>query len=674
MLSRVSAVCALAVALIVTAVSSSPAPAQATDTVSVRSDTTERIIPLAPIVVTAARVPVRADRVGFSVTVLGPADLGLHRAPSAADALRSAGGAFIDEANGPGGPTIVRLRGGEEVFTQILVDGVEINQNGGFFDFQGFDPGNIERIEIARGPQSALFGSSAVSGVVQFVSREGQAGPPRLSAGVEGRAATVNGAGYRARAGVSGGTGVVRYSGGLGRTFSRGIFELPNDATTGDASLRVDLTPSTRLDVAGTFRWMGTDAMLPVRDPGATRVPLDPNARNTRDRVISSVAAGFSPSAALRHQLRATLYREDFVYEDRRDDVATAESFPFFIFDADFRLDSRLVRTSVEYSGDYRADPHGEVVLSWGVRREQESVRDVTSGEFGEGRQKFERGSTAGFAEVLLSAVPRLDLLAGARIEKFEGIDAAVTPRASAVVRLVPGVLAARFAAGRAFKAPNLQQQYLDNPFIVSNPELRAETSTSIEGGLDLTSRRGTYRVAVTFFRQRFEDLIRSVDLGDGTGRQQNRNLGASRATGLEASLGWQPAGMWSAGLDAAWIRTRIVDAAGLPAAAFPEGEELPFRPRTIAGAHVDVAPASGLTARLRATYVGPQTVLSERFGGARVRIDGYTLIGATANLDVRSGWVLYARFDNLLDTHYETAYDRRGIPATGAVGVRWSK
>src|SRR5688500_20401294 len=87
------------------------------------------------------------------------------------DALRSHSGGHIEESAGPGGPTILRLRGGEEVFTQTLLDGVQLNQNGGFFDFQGLMLTNVARIEVLRGPQSALYGSTAMSGVVQKIGR-----------------------------------------------------------------------------------------------------------------------------------------------------------------------------------------------------------------------------------------------------------------------------------------------------------------------------------------------------------------------------------------------------------------------------------------------------------------------------------------------------------------------
>src|SRR5574341_1135087 len=91
-----------------------------------------------------------------------------------------------DEGAGAGGPAVLRLRGGEEPYTQVLFDGVPININGGFLDVQGLALTNVERMEVARGPQSALYGSSAISGVVQMVTRRGESGPPRFDFSAEG--------------------------------------------------------------------------------------------------------------------------------------------------------------------------------------------------------------------------------------------------------------------------------------------------------------------------------------------------------------------------------------------------------------------------------------------------------------------------------------------------------
>lgn len=640
-----------------------PAAAQVHDTTTLR-DT----VRLDPLVVTAGKVPVRASESGLSLTVVPGAEA--ERPLFSMDVLRALPGTHVDEAAGTGGPAIVRLRGGEEVHTQILVDGVQVNENGGFFDFQGVALGNLDRVEVARGPQSAVFGSSAMSGVVNFVTRAGRPGPARVEAAWEGGGAADHGRSYRGTASVSGGGRALRYSAGAGTVYSRGFLRLPHDVRSLDGSLRVDTDPAARWQGTGTFRWIGVRGRLPVRDPGATRVPLDPNARYERDRAVASATARFAPGGRWGHQLRGSAYRQRFVYDDQKDDVPEQ---PFFVFDANFFLESVLHRATVEYVGSWdgrrSADGSG-VALTYGAQWERESLEDESRGDFGPGEQSFGRHSGALFGEVRAGVGRDLRLMAGARAERYEGLATEVTPRASAALRVLPGVLTVRTAVARGYKAPNLQQQYVENPFIASNPDLEPERSTSVELGADAVAPDGRLSGGATVFRQTFFDLIRTV-AQEGTEKQINRNLGRSRATGIEWSGRWAPGPRWALGTDGAWVRTEIVENSGLDPAAFPLGEPLPGRPDVVGAAYVEMTPAPRLTGTVRATYVGRQTVLSERFSGDRVEVDPYLLASLGVDYAAARRTTLYARVDNALDRRYETAFDRPGAPLTVFLGVR---
>jgi outer membrane receptor for ferrienterochelin and colicin len=442
---------------------------------------------------------------------------------------------------------------------------------------------------------------------------------------------------------------------------------LPHDTETGEAAVRLDALPTDALRLDWVYRFAGVDSKLPVRDPGATRAPLDPNARNERDRQVTALTAHFLSSPGWQHRLRASYCGEDFLYDDRKDDVPPSPEF--FVFDANFSLDGRLARPALEYSADVRLGGGGGV-FTYGASWERERLRDRTAGDFGASRQVLRRSSRAGFAEVQLRPSARIDVLAGLRAEKYEGLEVSVTPRASAVVQLEPDALSLRLAAGRAYKAPKLQEQFLDNPFIVSNPDFEPETSTSVEAGLDLSG-RGGFTAGLTLFRQDYRDLIRAVGLEDGTGRQQNRNLGVSRAQGVEWRAAYR-AERWAASTSGTWLRTEIRDAAGLPPGSFPEGEALPFRPSVVAGASLELDVTDRFRALVRADAMGRQIVRSARFSGRRVTLDPYVLTGLVLNWDATTRWQLYARIDNLLGAEYETGYDRRGLPATAALGFRW--
>ncbi len=658
------------------------AHAQRRDTVSTDSTRLGRPVPLDSIVVTGARLPVTRAQLGFALTAISLNDPSTTPRAYASDVLRDVPGSFVDEAAGPGGPTIVRLRGGEEVFTQILVDGVQINQNGGFFDFLGLALNNLDGVEIARGPQSAVYGSSAVSGVVNFISRRGTPGRPDLDlqtvagthAGVQtsGLGGDLESGGtFRAAVNAGGGTDWLGYSVGLGHAYRRGQYQQPHNTRTRDVSVRLDATPSNRWELTSSTRFVGVESKLPVRDPGASRVPLDPNSLYERDRIVSSLTGTFMPSRIWRHRVSASVYRERFLYDDRRDDVDPMSMLGFFVFDADFALRSVLWRAAAEYVGTVVLEPDAnfDVTLSYGTRWEREDLTDSTSGDFGDGSLGLARSSGAGFVELLFDAAP-VSLLTGARIEKFEDLDAEVTPRVAAKIALLPGHLWLRSAVGRAYKAPNLQQQFLDNPFIASNPDLKAETSWSWDVGADFQTRNGRFFGAVSFFHQEFDNLIRTV-AQEGSSQQINRNLGKSTARGLEWDLRYRPRERVAFGAYGSWIHTDIVDNSGLSDAAFPIDSVLPFRPRYQSALFVDLRVAGLLDVKLTSKVTGSQIVLTERFSGSRVRIDPYHLLSLDAVVHPSRTLDFYTRIDNVFNQNYQTAFDRRGIPLTVLFGAR---
>lgn len=627
---------------------------------------------LPPIVVTASRLPADARDLGIATWSLARADLAAEPTPSAAAALALAPGAAIDEGTGPGGPSVLRLRGGEEPFTQVVFDGVPINISGGFLDLQGLTLTNVERIEVARGPLSALWGSSAMSGVVQFITRAGQPGPPRFELQAEGGRAAEHGEQAHTELTTSGGDERLRYSGGVGYTYYRGIYDLPHHLTTGDASLRLDAALADGWTLIATARHMDIEARLPVRDPGATRVPLDPNQNDARTRTLGSVSAVWRATPRWQHRLTARVMRDDFTYRDRRDGVADSVSYPFFVFDFNLDFRSTLLRSALEYvaSHELTRGSGSPVNVSFGADWQREDQGVDQSGDFGDSQSELDRTNGSVFAELQGRPVARLAALAGGRVEKFQGLPAEFLPRGSLVLDLVPDRLALRAAAGRAFKAPNVDQQFLESPFTVPNPDLEPERSVSWEVGMIAGSPTRALSLALGYFRQRFDGLIRTVP-DDVQPKQTNRNLGKARSSGVELELtgGWSE--RWRGGVNLGWVDSEVLDNAGLSPADYPLGSPLPAVPRMTASAFVaaDVSPRIGV--RLRATAVGARTVFSERFTGQRIGLASHALLGLVLRWHATGSVDAYARVENLFGARYFTAFDRSGIPRTVVLGLR---
>ena len=219
-------------------------------------------------------------------------------------------------------------------------------------------------------------------------------------------------------------------------------------------------------------------------------------------------------------------------------------------------------------------------------------------------------------------------------------------------------------------QSPNLQQQFLENPFTDTNPDLEPETSFSWEGGITVGTPDGSTTLGLGFFHQRHTNLIRTVPI-EGSTKLTNQNLGESRAVGVEVEFERQWSVQWRTGLNATWIDTEVIDNAGLPPGQFPEGSDLLAIPSVTGTAFAEATLTDAVTVIGRASVVGEQTVFSERFSGERTKLDAYALFSLTVRVRAKSGLEFYSRINNLFNQPYQTAFDRSGQPLSAAVGVR---
>jgi vitamin B12 transporter len=625
------------------------------------------------VIVTASRVPASQPEVGFATSLLDRRDLAAEPTPYAARALALLPGVSIDEGTGPGGPTTLHLRGGDEPFTQMMFDGVAINISGGFNDIDGLLLTNVERVELARGPLSALWGSSAMAGAVQFVTRQGEPGPTRFEFLAEGGGAAERGAQTRSELLVAGGTERLQYSSGVGVAYNRGIYALPNDLLSSAWSGRLDARPTERWTLSATARYMAIQTNLPVRDPGVTRVPLDPNQRDRHYRWLGSLSTELAATPTWRHRLTASLLWDEFVYEDKQDTSLMTSAYPFFVFNYNFNFRSTLLRPALEYvaTHDLPLGRSGQrLALSYGAQWQREAEANHQGGDFGPAMSDFGRENAAVFTELQGRLGTRLSALAGARLDKFQGLTAELLPRASVVVEVVPDRLALRLAAGRAYKAPNVDQQFLDTPATIPNPSLKPESSVSWEIGATVTAPRRALTFAVGYFHQRYDDLIQTVPADTGS-KQTNKNLGRTQALGVEAEVERWWSERWRTGASVSWVKTEVLDNRGLDSTGYPIGGALPAVPSVTATGHVTADLSDLVTAVARVTVVGRQTVFTERFSGQRVPVDPYALVELVTQWHASQALTLYARVDNLLNTRYQTAFDRPGSSRTAVLGVR---
>jgi vitamin B12 transporter len=245
----------------------------------VEGDTTS----LPEIVVTATRYPVAADSVASTVTVLRGEDLRAQGIHFVADALRQVPGANVVSGGPFGSATSLFVRGGESDYVKVLVDGAPVNQPGGFYDFGSLTTDNVDRIEVLRGPASVLYGSDAIAGVVQIVTRRGGDGL-RLSAAGEGGSF----GSARWEASALGGGEALDWSASLSRITSDGTYEFNNDYRNTVASARLGAALGDRTTVGLSGRYYDALYHFPTDFTGA---PVDPNQFTTDETATFALDA-----------------------------------------------------------------------------------------------------------------------------------------------------------------------------------------------------------------------------------------------------------------------------------------------------------------------------------------------------------------------------------------------
>jgi vitamin B12 transporter len=607
----------------------------------VAGDTTS----LPEIVVTATRYPVAADSVASTVTVLRGDDLRAQGIRFVADALRQVPGASVVSGGPFGSATSLFLRGGESDYVKVLVDGAPVNQPGGFYDFGSLTTDNVERIEVLRGPASVLYGSDAITGVVQIVTRRGGEGL-RLSAAGEGGSF----GSARWEASALGGGEALDWSASLSRITSDGTYEFNNDYRNTVASGRLGAALGDHTTVGLSGRYYDASYHFPTDFTGA---PVDRNQFTTDETATFALDATHRLSETVDGQL--LLARSDIEngFENPADppaDPATGSSDQVSTdrTSADARLRLRMPEGIEAFAGGiFEAERQGvtgamEARDNWGI-----------------------------YAQASALPVSRLQLTASGRMDDNEQFGTFWTWRAAALAFASP-TTRLRASAGSGFKEPSFFETF-DTPFSLGNPDLRPERTVSFEAGIEQDLAGGVARIGVTGFVQRFRDLIQFTFAPPDPGGPNYFNVAAADANGVEAVLQAGTAAVRGT-LSYTHLWTEVTDAgfdAG-EAATFVEGQRLLRRPDDAVSAQLETTAIERARLGATLTWSGPRDDI--RFGqfpepNQRVELPSYTTLDLSGVVTVlgerrgRPGLELTARVENVFDEQYEQSV---GFPARG--------
>ncbi|RPJ70866.1 MAG: TonB-dependent receptor [Acidobacteria bacterium] len=636
------------------------------------------------VVVSAAQVEMPLTRTATSVAVLSRADMDARQVETPSDALRGVPGFSVSRNGGRGAVTSLFPRGGESDFTLVLVDGVKLNSFGGGFDFATLPSADIERVEVVRGPESALHGADAVGGVVHVVTRHG--GSPRAEGTIEGGSQDT----LRLSAGTWGSRGRVSWGAAAGRWASdgfTGIAPATGETVSNDDMLQKDLSGS------GSWRpTAGTDLRLTARLASHERGYPGPFGSNpigaytAVDRLSRGLTTQRQYAARWLQPLPGTGQRGRLSasagYLDQSND-----------FESSFGLSASGTRR-VDARAAASIDLASSAAVSFGG--EWQSERATSTFITGEAFEPvpIDRHALAGFAEVRLVPHSQISLTAGLRAEQIRRDalaqsldpysprptfgaheDTAISPRVSGAFSLprsgrVFSWTRVHAAAGTGMRAPDaLEIAFTDNP------DLQPERSRSLEAGVDQALLGDRLVLAATAFANRYDNLIVAVGpvLTDAS-RYRTDNISNARSRGVETSAALRT----PFGLDLratyTFLDTEIlgVDGAGMAPPPFEVGDPLLRRPRHQGS--LDVVFVRGpLTAFGRLGARGRTLDVEPSYGtfGGLYRNPGHSVIDAGATWRLARGLEVFGRATNLLDTRYEETFGFPALGRTVAVGVR---
>jgi vitamin B12 transporter len=630
------------------------------------------------IVVTATGAPVPIEEAGVSATVFTAHDFSTRQNPSIADYLRDVPGLSVTQTGRNGGVGAVFSRGGDSSSTLVLLDGVPLTEPGGAINITHLATAGIDRMEVIRGPESALFGAEASSGVIQMFTHSGDSESTRP-----------HGSFSYERGSFSTDHWTGSIDGGLAHRLDyaftadqfRTTGSFPNDVyrrTLGSANIGYRFSDRTSLH--GIFREFDSYNGVPgqvayglldlaahetARD-STIAVHLD-DARTSR--FVQRVTFGYHrqrdffqdptgeidyPIAALLRTVPATpvpfVYLVSLVPPSTTVAPAgeTLSSTIGSVFGGDFL--SITDRTNVGYQGTL-THKGGELVFGYQYERQAGIISTVD----------VERHDNGFFVNDQYAITPRILATVGARVEQSSVFGTKFTPRGAVTFRL-PTETFLRFSAARGITEPSLLQNFANEAFFVGNKTLRPEKTNSYELGAyrEWFSRR--VRTDIAFFRNSFQDLI-VFDFSGFPGTW--RNINGSYARGGEASGSVRI--MKYASLKAAYTRlnTRVTTSN-----AGDIGQQLPRQPRNSGSISLELTPRK-LTLITGARFVGERR--DSDFVFIINRNPGYEYVFVSGSYQLTPHVMPFVRIENAADEQYQEALGYSSLARSAYGGLKFS-
>lgn len=608
-------------------------------------------IELEPITISANLTDTPSSEVGSAVTVITGEQMQRQQVRFVQDVLRQVPGVSVNETGPTGQLTEVRIRGAEANQTQVVLDGMVVNDPamGSQFDFSSLLATDIARVEVLRGPQSALYGSDAVGGVINIVTRKGQgtdlSKPEIVVRGEGGTYGTGDGS-----LTVSGANDRVNYLFGLSGITSQNVSAAakwngnPEDDSfrngTAIAKVGADLSENFTLDAVVRRTQALTD--LDGYDGGVGAVDLvgyDVRLNQTFARAQGTLTlfdGHWQQVFGTGYTDQSNDYFQDDVYQSSY--VGTTQRFDY--------------QSNVNFETDALIDASHVVTLA-----AQRAIEEA-NGDTGYSTFDHSIWSNTFTGQYQLGLIEKLFLTGSVQFGQNELFDNSTTYRATAAYLFDQTGTKVRSSIGSGVKNPTLFELYGYTNTYQGNADLQPEKATGWDFGVDQQIWDGKVVLGATYFVQLISDLI------TGTGTTSINLPGTSRIQGVELSANAQVTKDLS--LTATYTYTDGYDA---------EGNPLVRRPRNMASFVANYTFLEGkANVNASVAFNGAQWdyAYTPTWTTYYTDLGAYTLVNLAGSYDINDHAQVFARVTNLLDEKYEQVWSYGSLGRAAYAGMKF--
>ena len=579
-----------------------------------------------PVVVSATRFDIPLDQSPASVSLISSDDLEQKQIERVSDALREVPGLNVVQTGTPGQLTSVFMRGLPSEDMQVLLDGIPINQGlAGQFDFANLTTDDIDRIEVARGPQSTLYGPRALAGVVQIFTKQGS-GAPGFTFSSDGGSYDT----FRESLESDGKLGEFDYSIGASRIDTDNA--RPNNNYRNSSGIAdVGWSPNEQLRIGSLFVYSLSD----TGNPNTIFNPRPVDHFLTEKWFIA-------PHVDLR---LGDWWEHKFIFDYDHERQVNNPNQDGFVGPTRALFE----RTTVDYQNDLR--PTSWLTLTSGFfysRINAGQERPFVSQAFGP-QPTFISDHTrevAGFLQATVS-IDNFIFVAGGRLDNFNQFGDVWTYRFAGSYKIDKTNTTLHSSVATGFSPPSSQDKIFGMNF-----GLRPERDLGWDVGVEQRLWENRVTIGATYFHNDLSNVI------GFNGQFQTLNLGAAETQGLETELRAQPIADLTFTASYTYLDTEKTSSADISQ---PQGARLPRRPRNEVYISASYLWRKKLRTTIAAKFVNARQEIN--FGGPNFDIEDYSFVNIAAEYEINSHMSIFGRIDNLTSEHYAEVF---GFPNLG--------